>query len=184
MAASSTRLEKWDWIVRITHWTMVILLVASWFAADNGEMQIHYYCGYALITVVIFRIIWGIIGTKQARFSYFLTSPKKVWLYLKTVKQSKEGDDTHSPAGGYSVVALLSLMVFQLVTGLFAVETDGFDGGPLSESIDYDLSLAISEIHQTSFDVLLGFIALHIAAVIFYQTVLGKKLIQRMSIFK
>lgn len=177
--------NKWDPLVRFSHWLMVLLIGVCWYTAENGQMQWHYYSGYALLATVLIRIVWGFIGTKPARFSSFVQSPKSVFKYLQTIRSSQNSDNsTHSPAGGYSVLALIALMLTQTITGLFAVETDGFDGGPLSEMIDYDLSLQVSEIHQASFDVLLVFIGLHILAVGFYQFVLKQKLIQKMGIFK
>ena len=177
--------NRWDWIVRLCHWLMVGLIAGSWFTAENGFMQWHYYLGYALIAVITVRIAWGIIGKKPARFSNFLRSPVAVIRYLKNINQQKDQiSPTHSPAGGYSVIALLGLMLTQTISGLFSVETDGYDGGPLSENIDYDLALQFSEFHQTSFDVLLGFIVLHIFAVVFYQKVLKQPLLQTMSPFK
>ncbi len=144
--------------------------------------QWHYYAGYGLISVLLVRIIWGFCGSSAAKFSAFIKSPVKVVRYLANIRSvnNNKPSETHSPAGGYSVLVLLTLMLNQTVLGLFAVETDGFDGGPLSELIDYDLALEISELHQLNFDILLGFIALHLFAVLFYQKVLKQKLIQKM----
>ena len=177
---------RWDWLVRLSHWLMVILIAVSWYTAENGMMQWHYYAGYVLIATISIRIVWGFVGSKPARFSQFIKGPFTVFRYLKNIKQNNSGTvpTTHSPAGGYSVIALLGLMLVQTVSGLFSVETDGFDGGPLSEDIDYDLALEISEFHTDNFDILLAFIVLHIIAVIFYQKVLKQRLLQKMSPFK
>lgn len=177
---------RWDWIVRLCHWLMVILITLAWYTAENGMMQWHYYIGYGLVTTILIRIIWGFVGSKPARFTQFIKSPFTVVRYLKNIKQNntQTAPPTHSPAGGYSVIALLGLMLVQTVSGLFSVETDGFDGGPFSEDIDYDLALEISEFHTSNFDILLAFIVLHIIAVIFYQKVLKQRLLQKMSPFK
>lgn len=183
MAANIADGHKWDIIVRLCHILMISLITGCWYTAENGMMQWHYYMGYGLLTVLFIRLIWGIIGSKPARFAAFIKSPKTVINYLLNIKANNAKNTvsaTHSPAGGYSVVVLLSLMFSQTILGLFATETDGFDGGPLSEWIDYDLSLEISELHQLNFDILLGFIALHLVAVLFYQRILKQKLVQKM----
>lgn len=179
--ATAHSTHKWDLVVRLCHILMISLLAGAWYTAENGMMQWHYYCGYALLAVLTTRLIWGFVGSTSARFNAFIKSPAAVLKYLANIKSSKQNDsNSHSPAGGYSVIALLTLMITQAVLGLFAVETDGFDGGPLSESIDYDLALEVSQWHQLNFDILLGFIALHLVAVVFYQRVLKQKLIQKM----
>jgi len=185
MSSNINAVHKWDYLVRLCHWLMVGLVGFCWYSAENGLMQWHYYSGYALIAVVVIRIVWGFVGRPEAKFSSFIKSPKTVFSYLSNIKQAnqKVSHVTHSPAGGYSVVALLLLLLTQTTTGLFSVETDGWDGGPLSEYIDYDLAVEISELHQLSFDILLGFIVLHILAVVFYQRVLKRKLLQKMSPF-
>lgn len=145
-------------------------------------MQWHYYAGYGLMTVLVIRIMWGFFGSTEAKFSTFITSPVTVFRYLANIRSANTSATyhTHSPAGGYSVIALLTLMLSQAMLGLFAVETDGFDGGPLSELIDYDLALEVSQLHQLNFDILLGFVALHLLAVLFYQKILKQALIQKM----
>lgn len=184
MTAEVQNTHKWDLVVRTCHWLMVILVTSCWYTAEYGDMQWHYYSGYALLAVVIIRIVWGFVGPTPARFGSFIKPLKKVVNYLKTIRQNGEYDQTtHSPAGGYSVLVLLSLMLTQTTSGLFAVETDGYDGGPLSELIDYDLSLQVSEFHQFNFDLLLCFIGLHLIAVGFYQWVLKKNLLKKMRFF-
>ncbi len=183
MSEKKVQQNKWDLLVRLSHWSTVLLFGFCWYSAENGMMQWHYYSGYVLLSVICVRTLWGFVGRADAKFVNFIKSPARVLSYLKNIKSSKPADG-HSPAGGYSVLALLLLLFSQTVSGLFAVETDGFDGGPLSESIDYDLSLSISEFHQLNFDILLAFVALHIIAVMFYQKVLKQKLLQKMSLFK
>lgn len=168
--------------MRFFHWTLVSLFIACWLSAENGWMQWHYYFGYGVIALLVIRLVWGFVGPKEARFSTFITSPKRAFLYLRNIRKKHANTDTqtHSPAGGYSVIAMLLLLSGQTASGLFAVETDGFDGGPFSELIDYDLSLEISELHQLNFDILIWFIGLHVLAVVFYQRVLKQKLLQKM----
>lgn len=184
MSALNNTANKWDLFVRLSHWAMVLLVATCWFTAENGYMQWHYYSGYALLAVVLLRVLWGFIGSKSARFANFIKAPKTVLNYLRNIRQANYDKSSHSPAGGYSVLVLIALMLSQTISGLFAVETDGFDGGPFSEMIDYDLSLEISELHQLNFDALLVFLVLHIIAVGFYQRVLKQKLLQKMSLFR
>ena len=184
MSVVNNKANKWDLFVRLSHWTMVALIATCWFTAENGHMQWHYYSGYALLAIVLLRVLWGFVGSKPARFVSFIKAPKTVLNYLTNIRRANYDKSSHSPAGGYSVLVLLTLMLSQTISGMFAVETDGFDGGPLSEMIDYDLSLEVSEFHQLNFDALLAFLVLHVLAVVFYQLVLKQKLLQKMSLFK
>jgi len=166
---SSGKQRLWDWPVRICHWSMVILVVACWWTAEQHEIVYHSYCAYALLGVVVFRIYWGFVGSSTARFAQFLQPPSAVWRYIKTLPQ-RSGKVTagHNPLGGYSVVLLLLVLLVQIGLGLFAIDVDGFDGGPFAESLSFKTSRAITGWHELTFNLLLGFIALHILAVLYY----------------
>lgn len=155
--------------MRICHWSMVILIAACWWTAEEHEIVYHSYCAYALLGVVVFRIYWGFFGSSTARFSQFVRKPGVVLAYLKTLGQRDvKPASGHNPLGGYSVLALLFVVLLQIGLGLFSIDIDGFDGGPFAESLSFKTSRAIAGWHELTFNVLLGFIALHILAVVYY----------------
>ncbi len=159
----------WDWPVRICHWSMVLLVAACWWTAENHEIVYHSYCAYALLGVVLFRIYWGFFGSSSARFSHFLQTPAVAFQYLKTItRRDVPSSAGHNPLGGYSALALLFLLLLQIGLGLFSIDVDGFDGGPFADYLSFKTSRWITDWHEVTFNLLLGFIALHLIAVIYY----------------
>lgn len=167
--ATATKNLLWDWPVRICHWSIVLLVAACWWTAENNEIVYHSYCAYALLAVVIFRIYWGFFGSSSARFSHFLQTPAAAWRYVKNFsRRDVPLSAGHNPIGGYSALVLLLLLLLQIVFGLFAIDVDGFDGGPFSDYLSFKTSRMITGWHEITFNVLLGFIALHVVAVLYY----------------
>ena len=151
--------------VRLFHWLMVLLVGAAWWTAEAKRLDWHRYCGYALLGLVSFRIYWGFAGSSTARFAQFLKGPRAILNYLKGQGSRTPG---HNPLGALSVVVLLSLLLAQLVLGLFAVDVDGIESGPLSIYVSFDGGRFAAELHEDLFDVLLWLIGLHVAAVAYY----------------
>jgi cytochrome b len=159
------RVRVWDVPVRVCHWLMVLFVGVSWWTAETSRMEWHQYSGYALLALVSFRIYWGFFGSSTARFRQFVRGPRTVVDYLKGRSAAIAG---HNPLGALSVVALLALLLAQVVLGLFAVDVDGIESGPLSTYVSFDTGRAAAQWHESAFDVLLWLIGLHVAAVLFY----------------
>ncbi|RJF94289.1 cytochrome b/b6 domain-containing protein [Sphingomonas cavernae] len=166
----------WDIPIRIFHWSLVGLLAFSWWSAENYRMDWHRLSGQAVLFLLIFRVIWGILGTQTARFRHFLKGPRAIRAWWKG-DQSAPEQIGHNPLGGWSVVAMLLALGAQVVTGLFAVDIDGIESGPLSHLVDFEQGRLASAIHDTSFNILLALIALHVAAVVFYLLVRRQNLV-------
>ncbi len=180
------RIRIWDWPTRLVHWLIVALVLFSWGSAKYGHMDLHRYSGYTLLGLLLFRLYWGVFGGHTSRFASFVKGPRAVLHYLKSqrdsgstsfsdpIAQSRETTAFsvgHNPLGALSVVVLLLLLLAQVFLGLFAVDVDGLESGPLSYLVSFDTGRAVAEIHGIVFNVLLGFIGLHLAAVLFYQWV-------------
>jgi cytochrome b len=164
-AANVARVRIWDVPTRLVHWLMAVLIPVSWWTADSGNLEWHRYSGFLLLALLIFRLYWGFVGSSTARFTQFVKSPRDIGGYLRTGAASSLG---HNPLGALSVVALLSLLLIQITLGLFAVDVDGIESGPLSHYVSFEAGRACAQWHETVFDVLVWLIALHIAAVLFY----------------
>lgn len=166
---SRQRQFVWDMPVRVFHWSLVGLLGFSWWSAETRHMDWHLLSGQAVLFLILFRLIWGLVGSDPARFSRFIRRPRTVWAYL-TRKGGGMGVEAigHNPAGGWSVIAMLFVLTVQVVTGLFAVDIDGIESGPLSYLVDFDQGRWASSIHAISFNGLLALIALHIVAILFH----------------
>lgn len=162
---TTLRVRIWDVPTRLVHWLMVVLIPTLWWTAEIGRLDYHRYSGYALLGLVVFRLYWGVVGSSSARFSRFVKGPRTIWRYLRGESSPSTG---HNPLGALSVVALLSLLVFQITLGLFAVDVDAIESGPLSHLVSFDVGRACAELHDTVFDILVWIVALHVVAVLFY----------------
>jgi len=160
-------IKVWDWPVRLTHWLFVFCIVVSWWSAEQRAMDWHLYSGYTLLGLLVFRIYWGFAGSSSARFSQFIRGPGKLLAYLREPRDAHR-DAGHNPLGGWSVAAMITLMLAQVVIGLFVSDVDGIESGPLSHLVSFDTSRTLAGIHEIVFNVILAIIALHIAAILFY----------------
>lgn len=166
----------WDIPVRLFHWALVILLAVSWWTAENGQMEWHYRAGYTLLALLIFRILWGFVGSSTARFAGFLRDPRAVFNYCRNLFRNTPNNTPprhwgHNPLGGWSVLVLLALLLAQVLLGLFAEDVDGLAWGPLSNLVSFETARWAAETHESLFNLLLLFIALHIIAVLGYLIV-------------
>lgn len=172
----------WDWPVRVVHWLIVVLVAALLTTGLIGnEMLVwHMRCGQALLALVIFRILWGFVGSTNARFSSFVRGPGAVIEYAKSViRPPHHAHATHNPLGGWMVVALLLVMLAQATTGLFTND-DVLSDGPLVKLVSKDTSDAISSWHRRLWWALAVLAALHILAVLAHFTHLGENLVHPM----
>ena len=177
-AAPSEKLAVWDLPTRLFHWVLVGLIGFSWWTGEQGQNDLHFYSGYAVLTLLIFRLLWGIFGSSTARFSSFVRGPRAVAEYLGRMRSWP--DVGHTPLGALSVLALLAVLLLQVGTGLIQTDDDGLVEGPLAPLVSYDVAEAAHDLHEASFDLLLILIGLHVAAILFYRLALGKRLLGAM----
>lgn len=176
------RKRVWDAPVRLTHWAMVLLLVVLVATALIGgdAMDWHMRAGEAMLALVIFRIVWGFVGSPYARFSSFVRGPGKAIAYARSLlRPPRQFHIGHNPLGGWMVIVLLLALLVQASTGLFSND-DVLTEGPLVRFISKDLSDAISSIHRKNAWFVVGLACFHIAAVLFYLTALRENLIRPM----
>ncbi|MEE4376133.1 MAG: cytochrome b/b6 domain-containing protein [Candidatus Competibacteraceae bacterium] len=174
----------WDWPVRLFHWAIVVLVVVSVVSGRTGgnAMVYHMYSGYTLLGLVLFRLLWGIVGSTYARFSHFVHGPRSISKYAKTLfKRTPSYTLGHNPLGGLMVVGLLLALLVQAGTGLFAND-DIFIEGPLAKLVSKDISDWLTGIHATNIDLLFILIGLHVLAVLYYLLYKRENLITPMVI--
>lgn len=178
-AALQPDVRVWDPLLRLTHWSFPVLIPALWWTAENHKWALHKRLGLVLLGLLVFRILWGFLGPETARFGQFLKRPGEVIAYLRGTAQDTATRIGHSPLGGWSTIALLGAMLVQVSLGLFA--GDPFDGmtGPLNALIGFELADTVTELHEAFFWVVVGLIALHLAAITFYA-VRGQDLLSPM----
>lgn len=171
---SETKVRVWDFPVRLFHWLLVPLIAFSWWSAEEGRLDWHRLSGYAVLTLVVFRLAWGVFGSDTARFGYFLKGPRGIGAYLSNKAEPAVG---HNPLGGWSVLAMIVLLVVQTVLGLFAIDVDGIESGPLAVFVSFDQGRLAAEAHHLTFNILLALIALHLLAIVFYAVAQRNNLI-------
>ncbi len=134
-------------------------------------MEWHLLAGYGLLATILFRIGWGFAGGETSRFSNFVRPPATVIAYVRKLARGARdpaGPLGHNPLGGWSIFAMLGLLLAQAGLGLFAVDVDGFASGPLSQWVSFDAGRTAAHWHGTAFHVLVGLVALHLAAILYY----------------
>ena len=160
------RVRDWDLPTRLVHWAFVLLIPYAWWTATHDQLERHRLVGYTLLGLILFRLIWGFAGSAPSRFADFVRGPGAVLRYLKG--QDGPARPGHNPLGGWSVVAMLLAIIAQIGLGMFAVDEDGLESGPLSDRLDFDTSRALALIHHKLFWVIVALAALHICAILFY----------------
>jgi cytochrome b len=155
----------WDLPIRLFHWVLAGLIGFSWWSVKNHHTDWHIWSGCAILTLLIFRVLWGFFGSSTARFSSFVRGPRTVLGYLR----GKWTGIGHTPLGALSVVALLLAVAIQVSLGLISQDEDGIYAGPLSLLVASDTSDKARDIHELWFKVVLGLIVLHVGAIIFYR---------------
>ena len=170
------RIGVWDLPVRLFHWAVVLLVPAMWWTAENEEMEIHILLGQMMLGLVLFRILWGVLGSSTARFSGFVRGPGRMLAYLR----GEKGGVGHNPIGALSVLAMLLALAVQVGLGLFASDEDGLHQGPLSYHVSAETAETLTERHEMWFYVILALIALHLAAILYYLMVRRDNLVAPM----
>ena len=159
-----SRVRVWDLPTRVFHWTLATSVLGSYLSSEWGEMEWHARFGYFALSLILFRLGWGLWGGRYARFSSFLRAPRAVLAYVKGTQSQRLG---HNPLGGYSVVALLVLVLVQALTGLATDDNISFRG-PLVAHLSEGCVSVASSIHANLQGVLYAMIGLHLAAIAFY----------------
>lgn len=176
--SSATRpIRIWDAPLRCFHWALVICIIGAFTTAQLGGlwMDWHVRFGLAVLVLVVFRLVWGVLGSHHARFANFVRGPGAVAAYLKGTLTTAG----HSPLASWSVVLMLLSLLVQAGTGLFA--TDGIlIEGPLAHRVDPGVSDTLTGIHQINKIVLLALIVLHLLALLWYGLVKRQPLVRAM----
>ena len=167
-AASGARtLRVWDWPTRVFHWVLVGLFAIVWISseADGNLFLIHVYTGTAILGLVVFRLVWGIIGSRYALFSNFVKGWSAVKEYGQALKALKPPYHVgHNPIGGWMIMSLLVLLGLVSFGGFF-INDDGYVG-PLSASVSPWLSDALGEMHEGISGFLMFLVVVHVAGVV------------------
>ena len=165
--------KVWDVPTRVFHWAIVVLLVVQVVTGYFGGewMRWHFVSGYAMLTLVVYRVIWGFVGSTHARFASFIATPAATIRFARRLFSRQAVPQVgHNPLGGWNVVILIGVLALQTVSGLFSNDGAGNEG-PLAAFVSLDVSTRLSEFHDWNLKVLLLLSGLHVAAVLFHWIV-------------
>ena len=171
-------IRVWDLPIRLFHWLLVLCILGSFISVNIGgnAIQWHAYFGYSILVLLVFRIVWGLVGSTHARFTTFFPSKAGILNYLSGKSPRVLG---HNPLGAISVFALLFVLLVQVFTGLFVDDEVAFQG-PLAKYVPNFLVSLFSEIHEGNQVLIYTLITIHIAAILFYKKIKGEDLIKPM----
>jgi cytochrome b len=173
--SGSSEQPVWDLPVRLIHWLLAGLIAFSWWSVKNHHTDWHIWSGCAILTLLIFRLLWGFVGSSTARFASFVRGP----LALRDNLRGRWSGIGHSPLGAISVLAMFLAVAVQVALGLVSEDEDGLYTGPLYRLVSTDTSDNARDLHELWFNVILAFIVLHVAAIIYYR-LRGRKLTKAM----
>lgn len=182
----------WDLPLRIFHWVLVVSLLASWYTAEMsskgeflefrgqqyGYAEVHFWLGYLALGMILFRLMWGFVGPRHARFANFLTGPRRFFTYVKDIfRRDSHPTPGHNPTGAVMVVLMLLMVGAQAATGLFLIDNTEIFAAPYHAAVSEGLADKLMKFHHLNFEVLQWAVGLHVLAIIFYRLYKGHKLV-------
>lgn len=173
----------WDLPTRLFHWSFVVSIIGAYISGERGSVDAHELFGLAAFGLLVFRIIWGIVGYETARFSHFMRGPRAIWHYVKTIiSRNAKRHQGHNPLGALAVITLLALMGAMAVTGLWTGDEILYEA-PLT-ALAPDLVAPMGAWHQRLHILVIPLVALHVLALLAHRLWLGEKLVTRMVVGK
>ncbi len=158
----------WDLPIRLFHWVLLIAIVVSVVAIELlDDTPLHVRSGQVILGLLVFRLVWGLVGTSSAQFHRFLRSPRTVLAYVRGDRVEYVG---HNPLGAFSVVAMLACLVVQVASGL-AADDEIFTTGPLAKHVGSDWVSRANQIHEWNSWILLALVIAHIAGIAWYARI-------------
>lgn len=180
---ATRRVRVWDLPTRLVHWSLVILVTTNVYTGFTGglwEMDLHMLSGYGVLALLLFRFVWGVVGSFHSRFASFVRGPRAIVAYARSLLSGGyHAALGHNPMGAWSVMAMLASLLVQAVTGLFS-QDDILTKGPLVPFVSDAFSKTMTGIHEINSTVLLILIGLHLTAIAVYTFGKGEKLVPAM----
>jgi cytochrome b len=172
----------WDLPVRLFHWLLVLAVGGAWttHALGVNYFRFHVWCGYSVLVLVAFRLLWGIVGTRHARFAHFVRGPRATTRYAAALWRGAAVPHAgHNPLGAWMILGLLLALLTQALLGLFGND-EIFNYGPLYGYVSNARSLVLTSLHRRLFYWILAAIALHVAAVVYHRVARREPLVRAM----
>jgi cytochrome b len=170
----------WDLPTRLFHWALAAGVVTAWVTGEWGEMDLHMLAGYCVLALLLFRLLWGVLGSDSARFATFLRGPVAAFRHLgQVLRRRPDHETTHSAPGGWWIAVTFVVLLVQAGAGLFA-DDEILATGPLRNYVPDSFVRTATWLHVQNAQVILYLVLLHLVAVLVYQVVLRWNLIGAM----
>ena len=175
-------MRVWDGPVRLFHWALVLVLLASWLSIEVlNNLRIHILAGQALLVLLLFRVVWGFVGSETSRFSHFIGNPFHAVTHL--MHMTKKEPDTqvgHNAAGGWMVLVMLLVLFAQVGTGLIIADEESFIEAPLNHLVGAEWGAWAKKQHRLIFTGIQVMVALHLVAIFSYAILKRHDLVRPM----
>ena len=173
-------MRVWDAPTRLFHWLLVLLVAFSYVSVQKDWIELHFLSGYTILTLLLFRLVWGFVGSDTSRFGNFLRNPLEGLKHLAHfTRREPDTEVGHNAAGGWMVIAMLLVLGAQVTTGLFSRQDDGLDA-PLAHHLSKSVSNQLTGLHGTIFNIILALVGLHVVAIVAYAVVKRHDLVRPM----
>ena len=179
MSAEQTRLV-WDWPLRLFHWALAVTVVGAWLSGEYGGydwQDAHSYFGFTALGLLIFRVLWGFVGPRHARFSALIPKFGALLQELRNLP-GRGGHESvgHSSLASLAVMAMLLAVSAQAVSGLFMTDDIFFDG-PWRMMVEGDTAKIFEQAHHTASTIIAVLVGLHVFAIAYYRFRKGRRLL-------
>ena len=179
--------RAWDLPTRLFKWGFVLLVLAGWLTHFGGDAWLvpHMWNGLAVLVLLVFRLLWGVVGSSTARFDRWVSTPWRAAAYGAALLGGRGRRYLgHNPLGAWMILALMAAVAAQAGSGLFMVDSNGISGGPFANTDPTadptPLQSALTSVHVRGILVIAGLAALHVAVNLAYQFLKHEPLIQAM----
>ena len=165
---TTAMVKVWDWPVRVFHWTLVASVMGAYFPGESEDYErLHQTLGWVAAGLIAFRLVWGLIGTRYARFTEFVSGPAQVWAYVKSLRSDQPQHFVgHNPVGAVAVIVLMSLTVLSVYTGWLLTADDAAEW--------------LEEAHEIAVNTLISLVVVHVIGVVWSSRTPGENLFKAM----
>ena len=164
----NTTVKVWDWPVRVFHWTLAASVLGAFVTGENEDFEcLHQTLGWVAAGLIAFRVVWGLVGTRYARFTEFISSPAQVWAYIKSLRSGQPQHFVgHNPVGAVAVMLLMGLTALSIYTGWLALAEDAAEW--------------LEEAHEIAANTLITVVLVHVIGVLWSSRTHGENLLKAM----
>ena len=181
--AVHSRVKIWDIWIRVFHWSLATLVVFLLVSGNTGWQffENHKTAGEAVLALLVFRLCWGLAGSSNARLAKLVVHPKAAFQHLShLLKGNVPPERGHNAAGGWAVLAMLALLTFQAVSGLFIADEEELIEGALYGTIDWSISSSLLHLHHLNASLIMTIVIVHVLMIFVYLVRAGQNLIKPM----